>query len=75
MPGICYPQNPPSSPLLFSTDNMTDNNILLLSGLDLSNNPNSLHYQLLIEWINGMAGNDKVQHNSASIAQIIIAGK
>ncbi|XP_008546764.1 DNA polymerase delta subunit 2 [Microplitis demolitor] len=74
MPGICYPQNPPSSPLLFSTDNMTDNNILLLSGLDLSNNPNSLHYQLLIEWINGMAGNDKVQHNSASIAQIIIAG-
>ncbi|XP_044586496.1 DNA polymerase delta subunit 2-like isoform X1 [Cotesia glomerata] len=71
VPGIC-PQASECSPLMFPSEDKIL--ILLLSGLDLSGNPDSLHYQLLSEWISGMAGNNQVQENSAFIAQVIIAG-
>ncbi|XP_034937451.1 DNA polymerase delta subunit 2-like [Chelonus insularis] len=48
--------------------------ILFLSGLNLASNPNSMHYELLIEWITGMAGNSETQQDVASIALVIIAG-
>ncbi|XP_074093592.1 DNA polymerase delta subunit 2 isoform X2 [Cotesia typhae] len=70
VPGIC-PQASECYPLIFPSEEKIL--ILLLSGLDLSGNPDSLHYQLLSEWISGMAGNNQVQENSAIIAQVIIA--
>ncbi|CAG5088811.1 Similar to POLD2: DNA polymerase delta subunit 2 (Bos taurus) [Cotesia congregata] len=48
VPGIC-PQASECSPLMFPSEDKIL--VLLLSGLDLSGNPDSLHYQLLSEWI------------------------
>ncbi|KZC11620.1 PREDICTED: DNA polymerase delta small subunit-like [Dufourea novaeangliae] len=48
--------------------------ILLISGLDLANNTQSLSLNLFSEWISGMIGCTEVQREVASIVCIIIAG-
>ncbi|KOC60145.1 DNA polymerase delta small subunit [Habropoda laboriosa] len=48
--------------------------ILIISGLDLANNSQSLSLNLLSEWITGMIGCKKIQNEVASIVCIIIAG-
>nr|XP_031826430.1 DNA polymerase delta small subunit-like isoform X1 [Nomia melanderi] len=48
--------------------------ILIISGLDLANNTQSLSLNLFSEWITGMIGCNEVQKEVASIACIIIAG-
>lgn len=53
----------------------TKNKILLLSGLGLANDADSLSHELLIEWINGMAGTSSAQKKQSHISQVIIAGK
>ncbi|XP_043795850.1 DNA polymerase delta subunit 2-like [Apis laboriosa] len=48
--------------------------ILIISGLDLANNLQSLSINLLFEWITGMIGCEEVHKEVASIVCIIIAG-
>lgn len=84
LPGICPKQSPTlniqtqlsssSSSSLFS-DKCSNKKLLLLSGLDLYNTPDSMQFELLTEWITGIAGNDDSQENSSSICQVIFAGK
>ncbi|XP_031826431.2 DNA polymerase delta subunit 2 isoform X2 [Nomia melanderi] len=49
--------------------------ILIISGLDLANNTQSLSLNLFSEWITGMIGCNEVQKEVASIACIIIAAQ
>ncbi|XP_076657741.1 DNA polymerase delta subunit 2 isoform X2 [Halictus rubicundus] len=48
--------------------------ILIISGLDLANNTQSLSLNLFSEWVTGMIGCPEVQTEVASIVCIIIAG-
>ncbi|XP_063975626.1 DNA polymerase delta subunit 2-like [Diachasmimorpha longicaudata] len=48
--------------------------ILLLSGLDMANTPDSVEQELLVEWITGMAGDPTNQKDAASVGLVIIAG-
>ncbi|XP_015108419.1 DNA polymerase delta subunit 2 [Diachasma alloeum] len=48
--------------------------ILLLSGLDMANTPDSLELELLTEWITGMAGDPRSQGDAAAVGLVIIAG-
>uniref|UniRef100_A0A0C9Q851 CG12018_0 protein n=2 Tax=Fopius arisanus TaxID=64838 RepID=A0A0C9Q851_9HYME len=48
--------------------------VLLISGLDMANTPDSLELELLTEWITGMAGNPQAQRSSATVCLVIIAG-
>ncbi|KAF7995897.1 hypothetical protein HCN44_007004 [Aphidius gifuensis] len=83
LPGICpkkistidikSPVSTSSSSSLFS-DKYSSKKLLLLSGLDLYNTPDSMQFELLTEWITGIAGNDDSQENSGSICQVIFAG-
>lgn len=68
LPGLC-PQLPVSK--LQMKENKR---ILLLSGLDFFNTPDSMKLELLTEWITGIAGDENSQNEEATICQIIIAG-
>lgn len=48
---------------------------MIVSGLNLSNNCDSLGMSLFMEWLCGMAGNVTIQKDNASIVRLIIAGK
>lgn len=48
--------------------------ILLISGLDLTNNTNMLSLKLLSEWILGMIGGEETQKEMSTVVCIIIAG-
>ncbi|XP_033333452.2 DNA polymerase delta subunit 2 isoform X1 [Megalopta genalis] len=48
--------------------------ILIISGLDLVNNTQSLNLNLFSEWVTGMIGSSVIQTEVASIVCIIIAG-
>ncbi|KAK0082614.1 hypothetical protein PV325_010117 [Microctonus aethiopoides] len=67
-PGICPKA---SSPTSISNEKKQ---LLLLSGLDLANDTNSIAHELLVEFINGMIGNNNTQKLAATITQVIIAG-
>ncbi|KAK0167715.1 hypothetical protein PV327_001587 [Microctonus hyperodae] len=67
-PGIC-----PKASSSISVRN-EKKQLLLLSGLNLCNDTNSIVHELLVEFISGMAGNDSTQKLAATITQVIIAG-
>ncbi|KAK0095421.1 hypothetical protein PV326_008410 [Microctonus aethiopoides] len=67
-PGICPKA---SSPTSISNEKKQ---LLLLSGLDLANDTNSIAHELLVEFISGMIGNNNTQKLAATITQVIIAG-
>lgn len=46
-----------------------------MSGLNLSNNCESLGMSLFVEWLCGMAGNITIQKDNTFIVRLIIAGK
>ncbi|KAK0093510.1 hypothetical protein PV326_013375 [Microctonus aethiopoides] len=48
--------------------------LLLISGLNLVNNYNTLPLNLFVEWINGMAGTVESQRDVASVVNVLIAG-
>ncbi|XP_043585823.1 DNA polymerase delta subunit 2-like isoform X1 [Bombus pyrosoma] len=68
LPGCC----PKLS--IFDRPLETQEKILIISGLDLANNLQSLGTDLLFEWITGMIGCEEVHKDVASIVCIIIAG-
>ncbi|XP_017887566.1 DNA polymerase delta small subunit-like [Ceratina calcarata] len=49
-------------------------NLVIVSGLDLSNSHMSLEVSLFVEWLSGMAGAATVQKDNTSIVRLIIAG-
>lgn len=68
LPGCCPKLSTFDRPL------ETQEKILIISGLDLANNLQSLSTDLLFEWITGMIGCEEVHKDVASIVCIIIAG-
>ena len=46
-----------------------------MSGLNLSNNYESLGMSLFVEWLCGMAGNTTIQKDNTFIVRLIIACK
>ncbi|XP_017758195.1 PREDICTED: DNA polymerase delta small subunit-like [Eufriesea mexicana] len=67
----CFPGCAPKASL---TEYTSQNKLVIVSGLDLSNNYRSLEMSLFVEWICGMAGNTTVQKDNTSIIRLIIAG-
>ncbi|XP_015110005.1 DNA polymerase delta small subunit [Diachasma alloeum] len=63
----CAPKAPPKGPI-------SEGKILMVSGLDLAHNSDTLALGLLTEWITGMAGTLPAQEETSSIVNLLIAG-
>ncbi|XP_076763874.1 DNA polymerase delta subunit 2 [Xylocopa sonorina] len=48
--------------------------LVIISGLNLSDNRNSLGMSLFVEWLCGMAGNTIIQKDGTAIVRLVIAG-
>lgn len=70
----CFPGCCSKLPIFNSQQLEKQGKILIISGLDLANNLQSLSINLLFEWITGMIGCEEVHKEVASIVCIIIAG-
>ncbi|CAK9833422.1 DNA polymerase delta subunit 2 [Anthophora retusa] len=68
----CFPGCAPKTSLKKCT---SQEKLVIVSGLDLSNNYENLGTSLFVEWLCGLAGNARVQKDGTSIVRLIIAGK
>lgn len=68
----CFPGCAPKESL---KEHILQKKLVIVSGLDLSNNYKSLGISLFLEWLCGMAGNTTIQKDNTSIVRLIIAGK
>ncbi|KOC60112.1 DNA polymerase delta small subunit [Habropoda laboriosa] len=69
--GWCFPGCAPKESLKKYT---SQEKVVIVSGLDLSNNYENLETSLFVEWLCGLAGNTKIQKDGTSIVRLIIAG-
>ena len=67
----CFPGCAPKESLPRSE---SKGKLVIVSGLDLSKNLESLGTCLFVEWLCGMAGNAKVQQDGTSVVRLVIAG-
>ncbi|XP_061933274.1 DNA polymerase delta subunit 2 [Apis cerana] len=67
----CFPGCAPKESL---KEHISQKKLVIVSGLDLSNNHESLGISLFCEWLCGMAGNTTIQKDNTSIVRLIIAG-
>ncbi|XP_003396970.2 DNA polymerase delta subunit 2 [Bombus terrestris] len=67
----CFPGCAPKESL---KECISQKKLVIVSGLNLSNNCDSLGMSLFMEWLCGMAGNVTIQKDNASIVRLIIAG-
>ncbi|KAF3419928.1 hypothetical protein E2986_00566 [Frieseomelitta varia] len=67
----CFPGCAPKESLKEYT---SQNRLVLVSGLNLSNKSESLGMSLFVEWLCGMAGNITIQKDNTFIVRLIIAG-
>lgn len=65
---------PGCAPKKAITKRSSNGKLVLVSGLDLSQNHESLATSLFVDWLTGMAGNMRTQKDGTSIVRLVIAG-
>ncbi|XP_076279134.1 DNA polymerase delta subunit 2 [Lasioglossum baleicum] len=65
---------PGCAPKKTITNRPLSGKLVLVSGLDLSQNHESLATSLFVDWLTGMAGNIRAQKDGTSIVRLVIAG-